>query len=866
MRVVITVIIGIAAVAGAQQLGPVMQFDAPLPWVSARNQETPAVAAVDGGYVVVWQDDRNARNFDLFIARLDAAGRSLVGRSVPLLERSLNQTQAAIAMGDRVLLVAALDQTTCAEVIAFTVDPDTLASQTAPQLLTPAQCVTDRPTIAWNAQSSRFLVVWGRHGVGAELHGSLFDSTGTVLVPNFVIASAANSAWAPDITAQGRDFVVTWTDDRLMSGRGSIFLTTVSETGAVGTSVGVELSTAAQGESCVEVTPRGLFVGWAEASVLRGAWPPSGSLALGAGSRTSCAPHGNDVVMAYETLGGGRPVVGALRVTDGGVEHFGVGLSSGTWGRVSPRLVVAADRAFVAVTGTTTYVGGNDVVGRAIDLAPDASVYDAGVVTLSTSAATQDRVTAAFDGTRYLVAWNDYSRFSSYEAIGQLVESGTGRWLAGDAGLTLSVTSHNLASYPMLGAVPDAGFFMSWGDVGSGGALDGRTISGTGALGGWQRINDLSSYVNTHVTVGLSSSYMTVFLRSDAVRLRRSALSGARLQGETVITPTAAGANQLAAAALNDVVLTVFAGGDSGVNLHALRIDSDGGQVDPTQIIVSAAPGTEADPAVAAGVGQWLVAWSRPQDGGVSSPREVYAARVSADGTVLDAPVLLGPGSQPTIAWWGGAYLVAWVATEDVVGRHVGADGVAAPATLQLAPSPEFEQRPRLTAGPPGELLLTWERYVNAAPAYAFRAHGRLLSMTLMVDAGAQLDAGIDAGVAADAGSFDAGLDDAGLNDGGSMPDAGLGDGGLNDGGSMSDAGLGDGDAGASDGGTASTGPDGGSMGLDASVALDGGQVPFDGGPLEATLRPREFGIGCATADGALLLPLLALWFSRRRR
>ena len=78
--------------------------------------------------------------------------------------------------------------------------------------------------------------------------------------------------------------------------------------------------------------------------------------------------------------------------------------------------------------------------------------------------------------------------------------------------------------------------------------------------------------------------------------------------------------------------------GGTGQDLYGARVSKDGVVLGSAPIVISAAAGDEADAAVAFDGTNYLVVW---QDQRGSTGRDIYAARVSPDGTVLD------PGEDP---------------------------------------------------------------------------------------------------------------------------------------------------------------------------------------------------------------------------
>jgi hypothetical protein len=127
----------------------------------------------------------------------------------------------------------------------------------------------------------------------------------------------------------------------------------------------------------------------------------------------------------------------------------------------------------------------------------------------------------------------------------------------------------------------------------------------------------------------------------------------------------------VAIASNGDGYLLVFAYpvGTPGGTIKALRADRDGHVLDASSILISDDPSARGIADVLWTGTQYLVVWNQGQgDGG-----DAYGARVTADGTVLDASGFLvatlgGFSNQPRLALGGGKVLLA-------AGRNAGSSG-----------------------------------------------------------------------------------------------------------------------------------------------------------------------------------------------
>jgi hypothetical protein len=78
----------------------------------------------------------------------------------------------------------------------------------------------------------------------------------------------------------------------------------------------------------------------------------------------------------------------------------------------------------------------------------------------------------------------------------------------------------------------------------------------------------------------------------------------------------------------------------NGRDVYAARLDASGNLIDATPIVVSQDFGIQEDPQVAWNGQHWLVVWKNetPPDSGGAAPMKIFGARVSPQGTVLEAP------------------------------------------------------------------------------------------------------------------------------------------------------------------------------------------------------------------------------------
>jgi hypothetical protein len=154
------------------------------------------------------------------------------------------------------------------------------------------------------------------------------------------------------------------------------------------------------------------------------------------------------------------------------------------------------------------------------------------------------------------------------------------------------------------------------------------------------------------------------------------------------------------------------------LSLYAARVTADGTVLDPEGIFLSFTAVPNEMPAVAGCGSNWLVAWVR----GVTEG-DVYAMRVDAGGTPLEAGGGIrlsrsGLSRGVGVACDGDRFLVAWTepgpaTNHSVVGTRVGADGVV----LDRAPfsiATEAFDSAIAVAGGDGGFLVEWTKEASA--------------------------------------------------------------------------------------------------------------------------------------------------------
>ncbi|WP_242371713.1 InlB B-repeat-containing protein [Anaeromyxobacter sp. SG26] len=163
----------------------------------------------------------------------------------------------------------------------------------------------------------------------------------------------------------------------------------------------------------------------------------------------------------------------------------------------------------------------------------------------------------------------------------------------------------------------------------------------------------------------------------------------------------------------NHLVVWSDARGGTGQDLYGARVSKAGVVLGSAPIVISAAAGDQVEASVAFDGRNYLVVW---QDSRGATGRDVYGARVTPDGTVLDPggiPIstALDHQVEPALAFDGTSYLVVWedrrTGFGDVRGARVAPNGTVLATDLVISGAPLHQTQPAVACAT-GTCLVAW--------------------------------------------------------------------------------------------------------------------------------------------------------------
>ena len=411
--------------------------------VAVNAQQSPAVAFNGTNYLVVWSDGRRGSGNDIYGARVSPAGSVLDPSGLPLSTSTvftLLMRAPAIAFDGTNYLIVWEEKT------GFTA-PTNLnglrVSPTGAPVGSPfvvSNAVGNQLAAALAFDGTNYLTVWqDDRGGQSDIYGARITPAGTVVdSAGFLVSGTPQLQSNPTVEFNGTSYFVAWEDYRNTSTGGDIYGARVTTAGSVLDTAGLSLVAAAANQTQPSITK------------------------LGA-----------NYLLAWQDLRNGTQDVYATRLDATGSVLDGTGLSVMTAPGDQTTVAVATNGTSAFVTWADSRT--QDIVGARVN--GSGTVLDTSGVTVSLSANSETSPAVAFDGTNYLVVWQD-NRGSGFDLYGVRV-SGSGTVLDA-AGLIISgVNGHQ--RNPAV-AFDGTNYLVVWEDTRNSSTADifGARVSPTG--------------------------------------------------------------------------------------------------------------------------------------------------------------------------------------------------------------------------------------------------------------------------------------------------------------------------------------------------------------------------------------------------
>ncbi|UCF80198.1 MAG: hypothetical protein JSV08_06675 [Acidobacteriota bacterium] len=724
-----------------------------------------SVASNGADYFVAWSDSRMSGGYDIFGTRVTSAGAVLDQTGIIISTEASWQDYPSVASNGTDYLVVWEDSRnqfgTGDDIYGARIrSSDGVLLDGPPDIggivISAAAGHQRFPSVTSNGTD--YFVAWNVSN--AIVYGARVASDGTVLDPtDIVISFGANR---PSVASNGTDYFVAWQDDRNGTDSDVYGARLASSDGAVLDPTGIAVSTAASGQEYPSVASDGTdyFIAWtdyrnggspdiygarvqASDGLLLDGPSDTGGIAVSTEVHTqlypSVASNGTDYFVAWrdERISPFDDIYGArVRASDGllldGPPDTGgifVGDADSSMAGVLRVLSVASN-------GTDYFVAwwwrDSAVIGTRVTAA--GTVLDPTGIAVSIAASGQLYPSIASNGTGYFVAWNDTRNATYYDIYGARVAS-DGTVLDPTAiAVSTEVDSQFFSSVASNGT----DYFVVWIDGSYEGDIQGARVTSAGTVldpTGIVISNAQYDQSNPSVTSNGTDYFVTWEDKRnwgvsyyDIYGTRVRASDGALLDGPPdtggiaiSTVPRAQYAPSVASNGTDYFVAWEDQRNDGGcyciTDIYGARVTSDGTVLDPAGIAVSTAVENRYNPSAASNGTDYFVVWSDGRSGA-----DIYGARVRAsDGLLLDGPPDIGgiavstlPDGQarPSVASNGTDYFVAWQDYRNGTGADIYGARVASSDGTVLDPS---------------GLLIQQSPYHDRPPAVAYSSCGKYL-------------------------------------------------------------------------------------------------------------------------------------------
>jgi Protein of unknown function (DUF3152) len=338
-------------------------------------------------------------------------------------------------------------------------------------------------------------------------------------------------------------------------------------------------------------------------------------------------------------------------------------------------------------------------------------------------AAGQQRYTpaVAFDGTNYLVVWQELRPGATRDLYAARVSE------AGVVLDPLGIPISKAAGHQWAPAVAFDGssFVVVWQDDRSAATrpdVYGARVSSAGVLldPGGVPISAGAAGQLAPAVAGTGAGSLVVWADGPDIRGARLSSAGAVLDPAGLTVSAAAGAQldpAVAFAGSGSLVVWEDHRSGLGADLYAARVSNAGAVLDPAGIAVAADAGDERYAAVAFDGAAFLAAWDAGSD--------VHARRVSAAGAVLGpVTVAAAAGSQtrPALAFDGANYLSAWQDDLDLDSVRVSTAGAVLAPVTTITAAAQAQLGPAIARGTSTSLVVWEDRRTGAGRSDVFGA------------------------------------------------------------------------------------------------------------------------------------------------
>jgi hypothetical protein len=674
------------------------------------SQLDPAVTWDGTDFLVVWSEYHpGAQTTGVYGARVNSAGTVLDPASFKIHLIGANTTEVAVASNGTDSLVTWRSQAANTfmqdDIYGARVNSAGTVLDTTAFAISAAAHDQFQPAVAWNG--TNYFVVWGDDRAGDftnDIYGTQVGSDGTVAGSGIPISTAAGGQQDPVITSNGSDFFVAW-DDHRSGASWDVYGSLVDAAGTVLSPTGTVISAAGgnqlhvpavawNGTNYAVVWDGNGHVYTTRVSAAGAVLNASGVLVSDTAGSPVLAANGTDFFAAWVDGRDHNLDVYGSRITGAGVvsDPSGIRITSGLNPRGSSAIAWDGTN-FLVVWQDRRSSSSYDIYAARI--APDGTVLDPDGIPVSTLSDDEITPAVAWDGTNFLVVWEDGRNYNN--GPGPLCTScndiygarvGADGTVADPLGMPISVADKNQTSPKV--------------------AWNGQNYLVTYTLLGDTRQDVQGAFMSAAGEIGANDFDIA----------------------------TSAGGSTVASNGTDFLVAwTSVAQADQ--DIYGATVTATGTVLAPIPISTAASVQTGAS-AVWNGT-NYLVAWTDDRSG---AGGDVYGTRITGAGQLIGSaatgiPISTAANDQGAVATAsdGSGFIVLWndertgAGKLDVYGARLAANGIVQdPTGFPIATSATAEREPAIAEGASGTQLATYTRFSTEAP---FNGLDRVWSRTI---------------------------------------------------------------------------------------------------------------------------------------
>jgi hypothetical protein len=667
------------------------------------DQREPAIAFDGANFLVVWEDGRDPSGYtDIYGARVTPQGTVLDPLGFVIPQEETFQSSPALAFDGANFLVVWEDWRSGRDIYGARVTPGGVVLDLSGFVISQAADYQCSPALGFDG--ANFLVVWQDWRSGVDIYGARVTPGGVVLDPSgFAISQEETFQWPPALAFDGANFLVVWEDGRDLSGYTDIYGARVTPQGAVLDPQGFCISQAADNQSSPALGFDGanFLVAWTDrrsggyiSDIYGARVTPAGVVLDTAGIAISTAADNqsspalgfddaNFLVVWQDGRSGTDYDIYGARVTPGGtvLDPSGFAISQEETFQWSPALAFDGTN-FLVVWEDGRSGTDYDIYGARVT--PAGVVLDTAGIPVSTATYDQFVPALAFDGTNFLVVWMDFRGGVDSDIYGaRVTQAGV---VLDTAGIAISQAA-NGQQYPAL-AFDGTNFLVVWQD---------------------SRGSDSGIYCARVTPAG-------VVLDPSGIAISTAA------NGQYSPTLGFDGANFL-------VVWQDSRGSGTDLDIYGARVTPGGTVLDPSGFIISQAASYQGFPAIAFDDANFLVAWTDARSG---TDLDIYGARVTPAGVVLDtAGIAISTAadwqSSPALGFDSANFLVVWTDyrnnpdTSDIYGARMTPAGTVYDEGLVVRQEGN-QQNPAL-AGAGSQMFLVYQGWAGTVGGKTYNTY-----------------------------------------------------------------------------------------------------------------------------------------------